>query len=71
MIGLWCASSHTHESLKAHRDWILVKYISDTWKEGTEMNDPIIPHEGSGSLAKLVSEGKLGRKSGEGFFKYK
>jgi len=48
-----------------------VKYISDAWKEGTEMNGPIIPDEGSGSLAKLVSEGKLGRKSGEGFFKYK
>jgi len=43
------------------------KYIMDSW----EMNDPGVPNQSPELLDKLVAEGKLGRKSGEGFFKYK
>uniref|UniRef100_A0AC34FXP4 3-hydroxyacyl-CoA dehydrogenase n=1 Tax=Panagrolaimus sp. ES5 TaxID=591445 RepID=A0AC34FXP4_9BILA len=44
-----------------------LKFIMDGWSKA-HPNDPLFkPCE---SLNKLVSEGKLGRKSGEGFFKY-
>jgi 3-hydroxyacyl-CoA dehydrogenase len=47
-----------------------VKYITDGWyKSGKDLkNNPLV--KPIPMLDKLVAEGKLGRKSGEGFYKY-
>jgi 3-hydroxyacyl-CoA dehydrogenase len=43
------------------------KFIIDGWRQRYPDN-PVF--QSSGLVEKLVSEGKLGRKSGEGFYKY-
>lgn len=43
------------------------KFIVDGWRQRFP-NDPTF--KASKTIDQLVSEGKLGRKSGEGFYKY-
>jgi len=54
---------------------LIAKYIGDGWRERLEKsNDGSISLDDlkpSPTLDRLVSEGKLGLKTGEGIFKYK
>lgn len=53
---------------------LTAKAIGEGWKEMSQQGDDRIPKDAIEPvkiLDKLVSEGKLGAKSGEGFFKYK
>lgn len=49
------------------------KAIADGWRARAERGDDRVPREclrNSPLMEKLVAEGKLGVKSGEGIFKY-
>ncbi|KAH9582038.1 3-hydroxyacyl-CoA dehydrogenase [Trypanosoma melophagium] len=46
----------------------VLKHITDTWHKGEPQNPLFVP---SKLVEEKVAEGKLGRKTGEGFYKYK
>lgn len=54
-------------------EWDLGKAIADGWRSRAERGDDRVPRESLRSsplMDKLVAEGKLGVKTGEGIYKY-
>jgi 3-hydroxyacyl-CoA dehydrogenase len=78
-LSVWTLVSTCHETIGSTVDnsgnLNTAKFIADGWRERIETSEeelhiPLHILQPSPLMDKLVSEGKLGRKTGEGIFRY-